>query len=66
MNRMGTAVGEKGQTGRRPFRWERARPLVEEALRSGGLLVERLASFKDERELKRWRRPFEWISGGRA
>lgn len=66
MSRMEAAVGEEGQTGRRPFRWEIARPLIEDTLRSGGLLVERLVSVKDERELKRWRSPFEWVSGGRA
>lgn len=41
---MGTAVGEKGPTGRRPFRWERARPCAEETLRSRGWLVERPTS----------------------
>lgn len=66
MNRMGTAVGEEGQTGRRPFRWEKAKPCVEKALRSRELSDESPMIVKGERELKRWRRPFEWAYGGRA
>lgn len=49
---MGAAVGEEGQTGRRPFRWERARPCAEKALRSRELSVERPMILKGERELQ--------------
>jgi len=64
--RLETAVGEKGPTGRRPLRRERARPQTEETLRFGKLQVVRSARSKDERGIRKGRGFLGWVCGGRA
>lgn len=59
------AIGDEGQTGRRPLRRERARPPREKALWLRGSATERSCRLKSERErVGREARP--WFGGGRA